>query len=96
MVLLVPHPIETLTVQDNPIQIDEKTIADWVNRYGSAVSSKSYNSPAVRLTAEEAAARDEGAQLPTSAPLPQIVFEAQRAADLGMLAMTTIMVKAKP
>jgi hypothetical protein len=78
IVLLTPQPLPGFFATSTPLAVDDATLANWSKLYGKNVRSIVLDGPAQRLTPDEAAARDGGAQLPRSAPFPSVLFEADR------------------
>lgn len=92
VLLLVPQRLDDMS---DGMTIGDETLSEWTRRFGNGVKPASQRSDSSRLTPAEAAARNDGTPLASSAPLPQVVFEAERSRDTGMLTVTTIRVRAK-
>jgi hypothetical protein len=96
ILLFTPQPIPDLAPQEHALPLEDSGVASWNQRYGRGVNRVPFLTQALRLTPEEAAARDQGVQLVRTAPLPQVVYEGERAPDAGMLATMAIRVSQKP
>lgn len=95
VVLLSPHPIEGIDSQEDSTPLADDMVADWARQLGKGVRLKSYQTPQLRLTLEEAAARNQGVQLSRTAPSPQFIFEASRGPDAAFLGTLKISVGAR-
>jgi hypothetical protein len=93
--LLAPQPLEGLAAIAEAAPIDDETLAAWEKQFGGGVLMKSYAGPQLRLTPEEAAARDQGAALGRTAPSPEFIFEADRSSNTAMFCRFRIPVGAK-
>lgn len=95
IVLLSPRPLDTGGSQEDATEVSEATLADWSKQLGGGVSLTSSQTDQLRLTPEEAAARDRGTQLSRNAPPPQYIFDANRSPESAVLCTLRIPVSAK-
>lgn len=96
IVLVTPQPLEGVSPREAPSPIEDAALAKWIQTYGKDVRSILSDAPAQRLTADEAAARDGAAQLTRSAPLPSVLFEADRKPEEAVALTYTIPVNRTP
>jgi len=94
IVLLAPQPLEGVMPEPSGT-IAEATLAKWTAEYGGNVRSLVTDVASQPLTVEEAAARNGEGQLTRSAPLPGVLFEAERAANAPILLTYSIPVSSK-
>jgi hypothetical protein len=90
IVLLTQQPLASISDDG---AISDEVLSKWIEQWGKNVRSLVTDPPPPKLTVAEAAARDSGAQLSPSAPLPSVLFEAERAPDAPVLLVYSIPVK---
>lgn len=94
LVILAPRPLDGVVAQEDALPIDTSRVDEWVRQWGKGVRSVSGESRQLRLTVEEARARDQGVLLTRAEPLPQTILEADGDPDAAVLASVSIPVRA--